>query len=99
MEVTKKSAEPLARPRKRSRLRAWSADASRSLPVPLVLGALIAMGIALNVTRYDHGPLFVLAGVSLPIAKAFAAVTDVTYGLILLPVSRNFVTLLRCARW
>jgi hypothetical protein len=79
-------------------LGAWVVDSYRSLLLPLLCAALVLAGAAADVRHYWRSPARALDGDWLLVAKAFACLTEVCFGFILLPVSRGLVTLCR-ATW
>lgn len=81
-----------------SPVQVWLRNRGRVIVLPLLFVVLCSSLIGWRAAQWVRSPFFPVAGVALPLAKAFVTIAEVCFGLLFLPVSRNLVTWLRCVR-
>jgi hypothetical protein len=73
----------------------WVRNKFRRIFAPFLVVLLCACLIAWRAGQWVRSPFFPVTGVALPLAKCFVTISEVCFGLLFLPVSRNLITWLR----
>jgi hypothetical protein len=76
-------------------VQAWVRNKFRRFFAPFLVLLLCACLIAWRAGQWVRSPFFPVTGVALPLAKCFVTISEICFGLLFLPVSRNLVTWLR----